>query len=96
MISLDSLPEALGGSVANARKHFARAVELQGGLSASPYVSLATGVAVPAQDKAEFEALLQKALAVDPAKDPSNRLANLISQRRARALLDQESTRFAQ
>lgn len=95
MISLDSLPEALGGSTEQARKHFARAVELQGGLSASPYILLATGVSVAAQDKAEYEQLLQKALAVDPGKDPSNRLANLISQRRARALLDQEDAHFA-
>jgi hypothetical protein len=95
MISLDSLPEALGGSTEGARKHFARAVELQNGLSASPYILLATGVSVGAQDKAEYEQLLQKALAVDPGKDPSNRLANLISQRRARALLDQEDAHFA-
>jgi hypothetical protein len=96
MISLDSLPEALGGSVEHARQHFARAVELEGGLSASPYVTLATGVAVPAQDKAEFQRLLQQALAVDPNKDPSNRLVNLIAQRKARALLDQIDTRFTQ
>lgn len=95
MISLDSLPEALGGSTEGARKHFARAVELQNGLSASPYILLAAGVSVAAQDKAEYEQLLQKALAVDPGKDPSNRLANLISQRRARALLDQEDAHFA-
>ena len=95
MISIDSLPEALGGSPENARKHFARAVELQGGLSAGPYVALATGVAVPAQNKAEYEQLLQKALAVDPGKDPSNRLVNIISQRRARALLDQEDAHFS-
>jgi hypothetical protein len=95
MISLDSLPEALGGSTERARKHFARAVELQGGLSASPYILLATGVSVGAQDKAEYEDLLHKALAIDPAKDPSNRLANLIAQRRARALLDQEDAHFA-
>jgi len=95
MISIDSLPEALGGSTEQARKHFARAVELQGGVSASPYVLLATGVSVPAQNKAEYEELLKKAIAVDPNKDPSNRLANLIAQRRARALLDQEDAHFA-
>jgi predicted anti-sigma-YlaC factor YlaD len=95
MISLDSLPEALGGSPARAREHFARAIELQQGKSPGPYVALATGVAVPAQDKAEFQSLLTKALAVDPAADPSNRLATLIAQQRARALLDQIDTRFA-
>ena len=35
-VSLDSLPEALGGSPARAREHFARAVELQKGLSPGP------------------------------------------------------------
>jgi predicted anti-sigma-YlaC factor YlaD len=95
MISLDSLPEALGGNVARAREHFARAVALQEGRSAGPYVALATGVAVPAQDRAEFESLLKQALAVDPEKDVSNRLATLITQRRARALLDQVDARFA-
>ncbi len=94
MISLDSLPEAVGGSPVKAREHFARAVELQHGLSPGPYVALATGVAVPAQDRAEFEKLLNTALAIDPEKDPSTRLVTLIQQRRARALLDHIDTMF--
>ena len=93
-VSLDSLPEALGGSPARAREHFTRAVELQNGLSPGPYVALATGVAVPAQDRAEFEKLLQAALAIDPEKDPSVRLVTLVQQRRARALLDHIDTMF--
>jgi predicted anti-sigma-YlaC factor YlaD len=93
-VSLDSLPEALGGSPARAREHFARAVELQKGLSPGPYVALATGVAVPAQDRAEFEKLLQTALAIDPEKNPSVRLVTLVQQRRARALLDHIDTLF--
>src|SRR6185503_15373405 len=93
-ISLDSLPDALGGDPERARKHFARAVELQKGLSPGPYVALATGVAVPAQDRAEFEKLLQTALAIDPEKDPSVRLVTLVQQRRARALLDHIDTMF--
>src|SRR5580765_156382 len=93
-VSLDSLPEALGGSPAKAREHFARAVELQKGLSPGPYVALATGVALPAQDRAEFEKLLQTALAIDPEKDPSVRLVTLVQQRRARALLDHIDTMF--
>ena len=90
MITLDSLPEALGGNPERARASISRrAVELQKGLSPGPYVALATGVAVPAQDRAEFERLLKEALAIDPEKDPSNRLVTLVTQRRARALLDQ-------
>jgi predicted anti-sigma-YlaC factor YlaD len=93
-VSLDSLPEALGGSPARAREHFAKAIELQHGLSPGPYVALATGVALPAQERAEFEKLLQTALAIDPEKDPSVRLVTLVQQRRARALLDHIDTMF--
>ena len=56
-------------------------------------VALALGVAVPAQDRAEHEKLLKEALAIDPAKDPSNQLVTLVQQR-ARALLDQIDTEF--
>lgn len=88
LISLDALPEAMGGSVARARAHFERVVELSGGASASPYVSLAVGVSVPAQDSAEFRRLLEQALAVDPDAVPRLRLENVIAQRQARVLLD--------
>jgi len=94
-ISLDSLPAALGGSPERARAHFKRAVELQGGSAPGPYVALALGQALPAQDRAEFRALLDQALAVDPEKEPSTRLVTIVQQRRARALLDQIDTRFA-
>jgi predicted anti-sigma-YlaC factor YlaD len=87
LIALDSLPEALGGSPDAARAHFERAVTLQGGRSAGPYVSLALGVSVPAQNRAEFVELLTRALAVDPDADPPNRLANILARRRAAALL---------
>jgi hypothetical protein len=93
-VSLDSLSPALGGNPERARTHFTRAVELQKGLSPGPYVALALGVAVPAQDRAEYEKLLNEALAIDPAKDPSNRLVALVQQRRARALLDQIDARI--
>lgn len=93
-ISLDSQPEALGGSVEKARAHFARAVDLQKGASPGPYVSLAIGVAAPAQDRAEFESLLKQALAVDPEKDPSTRLVTMVQQRRAQALLEHIDTLF--
>jgi predicted anti-sigma-YlaC factor YlaD len=93
-ISLDSLPEALGGSPQKAREQFARAIELQHGASPGPYVALAQGVALPAQNRAEFESLLKQALAIDPEKDPSTRLVTLVQQRRARALLDHIDTLF--
>ena len=87
LISLDSLPEAMGGSVPNARAHFARSVELSKGQSASPYVSLAGGISVAEQNRKEFDDLLTKALAIDVNQVPKLRLANVIYQRKARALL---------
>lgn len=95
MITIDSLPAALGGSPEKAKEHFEKAVKIQEGKSPGPYVALATGVMVPAQDRAGFEKLLNEALAIDPLKDPSTQLVTLIAQRRARALLDNIETKFA-
>jgi predicted anti-sigma-YlaC factor YlaD len=90
MISLESLDELVGGSEARAREHFKRALELQKNQpQASPYVSLAMGIALKKQNREEFEQLLKEALAVDADKHPPVRLANLAAQRRAQFLLDQ-------
>jgi predicted anti-sigma-YlaC factor YlaD len=94
LISLESQGEVLGGSEARAREHFKRAVDIQKGLSPGPYVSLA-GLAVAKQDRAEFEKLMTQALAVDPEKDKSNRLAIIVGQRRARAMLANIDKLFA-
>ncbi len=94
MITLDSLPATLGGDPVKARAEFKRAIELQKGLSPGPYVELALGVSLPAQDKAEFVSLLNQALAIDPDKDPDNQLVTLVEQRLARALLTQLDTLF--
>ncbi len=80
-------PGASGDPAARARKHFERAMQLAGGLHASPLVALAESVSVYQQDKAEFESLLKRALAVNPDARPAWRLSNLIYQRRARWLL---------
>ena len=88
LITLEGLPREMGGSPERAREHFDRAVELSDGLDASHYVTLASSVSRAAEDRAEFERLLQQALAVDPNEDESLRLLNLVTQKRARALLD--------
>jgi predicted anti-sigma-YlaC factor YlaD len=88
LIFVEGVPEAMGGSAARARHHFERAVALQRGRSAGPYLALATAIALPAQDRAAFERLLGQALAVDPGAAPEIRLANVLAQRRARALLN--------
>jgi predicted anti-sigma-YlaC factor YlaD len=69
------------------RQHFERALKISQGKRAGTYVSFAENACVPAQNKAEFQSLLEKALAVDPDADLDNRLANLVAQRRARWLL---------
>jgi predicted anti-sigma-YlaC factor YlaD len=75
---------AMGGSAERARAHFARAMELAAGRKVSPLVTLAETVAVGAQDRREFLALLDQALAADVGKlAPEYRQANLASQRRA-------------
>ena len=94
MISLEALPEAMGGSTARARRHFERAVELSGGNDPAPYVTLAASVAVPAQNRKEFETLLEHAVAIDPDKNPSMRLPTLIAQKRARHLLSRVDDLF--
>jgi predicted anti-sigma-YlaC factor YlaD len=70
------------------RRHFDRAIEMSKGKRAGPYVSFAENACLPAQNGAEFRAMLEKALAVDPDADPDHRLANLVAQRRARWLLE--------
>jgi predicted anti-sigma-YlaC factor YlaD len=88
LITVESQGDTLGGSEARARRHFARAVEIQRGLSPSPYVALAMGVAKSRQDRDEFLRLLRQALAIDPEKDPSHRLMTLLAQKRANVLLE--------
>jgi predicted anti-sigma-YlaC factor YlaD len=83
-----SLPESMGGDKAKAEIHFRRALEKSRFLSAGPYVSYAQAICIPAQDYDAFRENLEKALAIDPDEDPSNRLINILSQKRARHLLD--------
>jgi predicted anti-sigma-YlaC factor YlaD len=85
-ITLDGMSPSMGGDPARARKHFERAVELSKGKSASAYVAMAASVAQPAQDREEFDQLLDKALAINPDDVPNTRLAVIIAQQRARIL----------
>jgi TRAP transporter T-component len=94
LIAIEGLPAIAGGSAPRARAHFDRAVELSRGQSAFAYVTLASSVAHPARDRAEFERLLRQALAIDAGKRPSARLANLVAQKRARFLLARASRLF--
>jgi len=98
MISVEALPETMGGSIERARVHFEKAVELSRGYRASPYVTWALKVSVPEQDYAEFKEMLDKALAIDAENLPDafegERLGILIAQERARHLRDQAEDLF--
>ena len=83
-----------GGSVARAREHFARARELANGERASIFVALAENVSVQQQDLAEFQSLLDQALAVDADRAPQNRLTNVLAQRRAQWLREHAADLF--
>jgi predicted anti-sigma-YlaC factor YlaD len=89
-----SLPEAMGGSKEKAEIHFQRAMEKTRGLSAGPYVSYAQAVSIPAQDYDKFKELLDTALSIDPDREPSIRLVNILAQRKARYLLDSAALFF--
>jgi predicted anti-sigma-YlaC factor YlaD len=75
------------GDRASIEAHYARALELSNGQSAGLFVAYAEAVSLPAQNRTEFQTMLERALAVDPDRQPKDRLATVVSQRRARWLL---------
>jgi len=83
-----SIPEGMGSDKSKIDVYFQRAVQKSRGLSAGPFVSYAQAVSIPAQDYDKFREMLEIALSIDPDKDPSNRLVNIITQQKARFLLD--------
>jgi hypothetical protein len=88
MVSFEmASPTRRGEKAARAKQHFDRALELGKGHQAGPYVAYAESVLAVARNRAQFEAMLKKALAVDVNAEPDSRLRNLVLQRRARWLL---------
>jgi predicted anti-sigma-YlaC factor YlaD len=75
-----------GGSAASAREHFYRALALTDAPRASLFLALAESLSVKEQNLDEFKDLLSKALAVDPDRQPNERLINVVARRRARWL----------
>ncbi len=95
MLSVEAAtPAALGGSPDKAKQHYARAVELGHGKDALVHVNYAESVAVPAQDRAAFDEVLNKALAIDVDAEPELRLANTLAQEKARWLLEHAGDYF--
>ena len=79
--------EAEGGGPARAKEHLDRALALSKGEKLGPRVAYAEGVLVGLQDRGEFTRTLTDVLGVDAEAVPRYRLANILAQRRARALL---------
>ncbi len=86
LIAFESRGEAMGGSLARARQHFDRAMQLSNGRKIAPLVSLAENVSVQQQNRKEFDELLDRALAFDPDSAPELRMVNRLAQRHARQL----------
>jgi predicted anti-sigma-YlaC factor YlaD len=94
MLFYASVPESMGGDKSRAETHYRQSLEKSQGLLAGPYVSYAQAVAIPAQNYETFKTCLEAALAVDPDADPSNRLVNIIAQKKARYLLNSAALYF--
>ncbi len=95
-ISWEAGHAGAGGTIKAAREHFERSKQLSAGKRVAPFVSLAEAVAVAEQNKKEFRQLLNDALAIDVNAAPEQRLANVISQRRAKWLLSRLDELFAE
>ena len=78
---------AEGGGPDRAKAHLDRALALSMNKKLGPRVSWAEGVLVQRQDRDEFVRVLEEVVRADAGEVPRYRLANLIAQRRAKALL---------
>lgn len=88
------VPSLLGGSPEKAEEHFARAMELNGGSSIGPMVSLAEAVYLDRQDRPAFTRILNDVLAFDPDQFPDTRLTNVLAQKHATWLLSKADELF--
>jgi predicted anti-sigma-YlaC factor YlaD len=78
---------AEGGGPERAKAHLDRALALSMNKKLGPRVSYAEGVLVQKQDRAAFTRMLEDVVRADAGEVPRYRLANVLAQRRARALL---------
>jgi predicted anti-sigma-YlaC factor YlaD len=83
-----------GGSVAKAREHYRKALEISGGRRTSLYLALAENVTIREQNLAEFKKLIAAALTIDPDNHLQFRLVNTVARRRALWLESRASDLF--
>jgi predicted anti-sigma-YlaC factor YlaD len=74
----------VGGSRQKAQAYFDQAISLSAGKDAGPYVAKAEGVALPTEDRKQFELLLQQALTIS---QQHRSLQNEVMRERAQWLL---------
>jgi predicted anti-sigma-YlaC factor YlaD len=86
----------MGGSLKKAREHFNSALAISSGKTSTPFLSLATTVAVKEQNIGEFKDLLDRALKIDPEAVPENRLVNTLNRRKAQWLLEHVDDYFVE
>jgi predicted anti-sigma-YlaC factor YlaD len=79
---------------AHIQSYYDQALSLSGGRRASLFVSYAENASIPAQNRAQFQEMLERALNIDPDQRPETRLATLIAQRRARWMLGRADDLF--
>ena len=72
-----------GGDAGVMERSFERALALSGGQRAGLFVAYAEARAVPSQEREMFEAMLDRAMAVDVDAREQDRLLNVLAQRRA-------------
>ena len=81
--------------IASAHRHLDRAIDLSKGRLAAPYVAYAEGICVPANQRSEFEHVIEQATSIDPGQAPAWRLSNEVFQRRARWLRSRTDELFS-
>jgi predicted anti-sigma-YlaC factor YlaD len=87
-------PDKAANASQVAREYFEKSVAASGGLVVAPYVALAENVYVEEQNKKQFIEVLNDAIMIDVDEKLDNRLANIISQNRARWLLNRVDELF--
>lgn len=87
-------PPDFGGDYEKGVEYIQKAIESSKGELPGPYVTFAESVCIPSGDEAGFDEYIAKALAIDPDKNPENRLMTTISQKKANKLKSEKGNYF--
>jgi hypothetical protein len=87
-------PRLLGGDPDRSKRHFERALRINGGKFLMTYIYYARSYAVQQQDEALFEQLLATVEQASLDVSPEARLANAIAKRKAQLLMAKKSELF--